>query len=91
MTVLTPRPKCKAVVLLPTLYFRLPETDDSIALALQAFEDRYGHGIIRRMPSTTRTTVSENPSSGPRRGGAETNVLLRPNMRGNVRTRLPPR
>ena len=60
MTVLTPRPKCKAVLLTPTLYFRLPETDDSLALALQAFEDKYGHGLVRRMPSITRTIVDRS-------------------------------
>lgn len=58
--VIIQRPKCKAVLLTPTLYFRLPETDDSLALALQAFEDRYGHGIIRRMPSVTRTLVDRS-------------------------------
>jgi hypothetical protein len=60
MTVLTPRPKCKAVLLTPVLYFRLPETDDSLALGLEAFEDKYGHGIVRRMPSVTRTLIDRS-------------------------------
>lgn len=60
MNIQIARPKCKAVLLTPTLYFRLPETDDSLALALQAFEDKYGHGIIRRFPSTTRTLIDRS-------------------------------
>lgn len=47
----------RMVVMLPTLYHREPETEDSIALAIQAFEERHGHGRVLRMPSILRTLV----------------------------------
>src|SRR5262245_39167123 len=49
--------------------------------------------LVRRTPmtagpisATTRMTVSEKPSLGPRRRGAETNEDLLPNMAANVGT-----
>src|SRR5687767_8839084 len=47
--------------------------------------------LVRRTPitagpivSATRMTVSEKSSLSPRRGGADTNLLLAPNMCANV-------